>query len=130
VDQSVSELIDKEQRKHHAEHNKPRYIGVLCDKHQGVEMEPVELHHGHGPITEVQRGFRCPVPGCKRFFGKIGYADLTENNEFENILKGPGCPQFPALKMYLQKTSLGLIRWVCAQCNEERPSGPPIITYT
>ena len=122
MDQDVHELIDKEQRKHHSEQNEARYVGVLCDMHRGTEMERVIIHHGHGIISTAHRGFRCKVEGCKRFFGVQGYADLTDQLEIGNVLDGPDCPQSPGFKMYLRKDAppSGLIRWVCAKCNEER----------
>ena len=123
-------MIAEEQRKHHLENNEARYVGVLCDKHQFAEMTPVKVTQGRGNLVcEFYEGFRCSVPSCKRFFGTMGYADMIENTEFENLLNGPGCPQFSTLPMYLQKVpESGLIRWVCAQCNEERPGGEPIVT--
>ena len=127
MDEHVRELIENEQRKHHWEQNKARYIGVLCDR-QGIEMQNVTVLRGLGLTTRKETGFRCQVPGCKRFFGTSGYADLTNDKTvqlFENLLNGPTCPQFPALPMYLQSSPSGLVRWVCAQCNEERPAANP-----
>ncbi len=85
-------------------------------------MEHVIVRHGRGILTDQYEGFRCTAPGCQRFFGVLGYADLTKQTEFENILDGPDCPQAPSFKMYLQNDAppSGVIRWVCAKCNEER----------
>jgi hypothetical protein len=86
MDKEVPDLSDREQREHHSEENEARYVGVLCDQHRFVEMQAVEVEHGRGLFTEWKKGFRCVVPGCGRFFGPEGYADLNKDTKFENGL--------------------------------------------
>jgi hypothetical protein len=124
MDEHVRELIEKEQRKRHSEQNEPlSYSGVLCDKH-GVEMERVVVMQGRGIVTERHPGFRCRVPSCRRFFGELGYADITSETKFENILSGPACAlSFPQSRCifsgHLQASFVGYV------LNAKRKDPPP-----
>jgi hypothetical protein len=50
-------------------------------------MLNVSVVRGLGLTTRKETGFRCQVPGCKRFFGTSGYADLTNDTTSGTFLR-------------------------------------------
>lgn len=95
-------------------------LGVLCDVDHST-MRSVELRKGRELFSTILTGFECSSSDCPRFFGKLGYVDLTVDLDMVNRRSEPVCSDQHYLDwMYLKRQPEGLV-WVCQECGSTVP---------
>ena len=99
----------------------------VCDQHL-QDMREGSVRIGHGVLWSVLEGWKCPVPGCNRFYGTHvntdldgAYGDLDDKEDFVNVRIDPACSDgHGSCGMYVQHTETGF-RWRCPICEATQP---------